>query len=513
MKCFKCGADVPSPARFCGLCGTLVGDPQEATLMVPPESGDDLLQRLRMVLAGEYEVEHELARGGMAIVFKATEVGLRRVVALKVLPPELGLTARAAERFKREARMVAEIDHPNIIPVYRVGQIGGILFFVMKFVEGKSLDAILQAQGALSVPVTLYVLRAAARALAYAHACGIVHRDVKGANILVDSDGRVMVSDFGVALRSADVTLTADGTVIGTPPFMSPEQCAGRRAGPQSDQYSLGIVAFQMLAGSVPFHADTLAGVMHHHFFTPVPDLALARDDVPPQLLDVVRRALNKDPDRRFKTTGEMLMAIEATPFSERNRLKGERTLRHLVQDRAVKHIAARALPPLADMPTLALQGLPAIATRSRLRARRLPSSVRIAGLAAAGLVALGAVWVIGRPSHVPAPAPAPASAVGASFDSAARRPAATPPSRPLVRRAAPPTGRLRLLTTPPDAEIVLDGHRVGIGSVFDLEISPGPRHLEVRARGYETFDTTVVVEPGGTLSLGRVTLRSRGTG
>src|SRR2546425_7745869 len=112
----------------------------DATLMVPSESGDDLLQRLRMVLAGEYEVEHELARGGMAVVFKATEVGLRRVVALKVLPPELGLTARAAERFKREARMVAEIDHPNIIPVYRVGQIGGILFFVMKFVEGKSLD-------------------------------------------------------------------------------------------------------------------------------------------------------------------------------------------------------------------------------------------------------------------------------------------------------------------------------------------------------------------------------------
>src|SRR5256886_15054314 len=179
--------------------------------------------------------------------------------------------------------MVAEIDHPNIIPVYRVGQIGGILFIVMKFVEGKSLDAILQEQGALSVPVTLHVLRAAARALAYAHACGIVHRDVKGANILIDSDGRVMVSDFGVALRSADVTLTADGTVIGTPPFMSPEQCAGRRAGPQSDQYSLGIVAFQMLAGSLPFHADTLAGVMHHHFFTPVPDLTLVRDDLPAQ--------------------------------------------------------------------------------------------------------------------------------------------------------------------------------------------------------------------------------------
>src|SRR5438874_4470001 len=192
--------------------------------------------------------------------------------------------------------MVAEIDHPNIIPVYRVGQFGGILFIVMKFIEGKSLDAILQDQGALPVPVTLYVLRAAARALAYAHACGIVHRDVKGANILVDSDGRVMVSDFGVALRSSDVTLTVDGTVIGTPAFMSPEQCAGRRAGPQSDQYSLGIVAFQMLAGSVPFHGCTLAGVMHHHFFTPVPDLGLVREDVPGTLNDWCAAPCTKTP-------------------------------------------------------------------------------------------------------------------------------------------------------------------------------------------------------------------------
>src|SRR6266853_408288 len=441
----------------------------------------------------------------MAVVFKATEIGLRRVVALKVLPPELGLTARAAERFKREARMVAEIDHPNIIPVYRVGQIGGILFFVMKFIEGKSLDAILQEQGALSVPVTLYVLRAAARALAYAHACGIVHRDVKGANILVDSDGRVMVSDFGVALRSSDVTLTADGTVIGTPPFMSPEQCAGRRAGPQSDQYSLGIVAFQMLAGSVPFHADTLAGVMHHHFFTPVPELTLVRDDLPAQLLDVVRRALNKDPDRRFKTTREMLTAIEATAFSERERQKSERTLQHLVQGRAVRRITTRALPPLADMPTLAMAALPAIPTRPR---RRLASTVRLAVLTAVALVAGGAVWLLGRPSGAPAPA------VGAPVDSPSGRSASVPPPRPVIRRAAPPTGRLRLLTTPTNAEIFIDGRRVGIGSVFDeVPISPGARHLEVRARGYETFDTTVVIEVGSTLSLKRVTLRSRGAG
>src|SRR3989449_264905 len=320
--------------------------------------------------------------------------------------------------------MVAEIDHPNIIPVYRVGQIGGILFIVMKFVEGKSLDAILQEQGALSVPVTLHVLRAAARALAYAHACGIVHRDVKGANILIDSDGRVMVSDFGVALRSADVTLTADGTVIGTPPFMSPEQCAGRRAGPQSDQYSLGIVAFQMLAGSVPFHADTLAGVMHHHFFTPVPDLTLVRDDLPAHLLDVVRRALNKDPDRRFKTTREMLTAIEATAFSERDRQKSERALQHLVQGRAVPKIATRGLPPLADMPTLAMQGHAAAPSPPR----RLTASMRLAALTAVGLVAVRTAGLLGRPSGGPGP-PARAPVHSPSGRS-------VPPPPPASRRA-----------------------------------------------------------------------------
>src|SRR6266542_5333289 len=134
----------------------------------------------------------------MGIVFRATEVGLQRQVALRVLSPDLGLTGRAVARFKREARTVAELEHPNIVPVYRVGQLGGVLHIAMKFIEGRSLDAIVEAQGPLPVPVILYVLRGTTRALAYAHDRGIVHRDVKGAKILVDRDGRVMVSDFGV---------------------------------------------------------------------------------------------------------------------------------------------------------------------------------------------------------------------------------------------------------------------------------------------------------------------------
>src|SRR3989454_9995942 len=126
LNCFRCGAALPEGARFCASCGTMAVAPHDATLLVETEHPEALFERVRMVLAGEYEVERELARGGMGVIFKATEVGLRRAVALKVLPPELGLSVKVAERFKREARMGAELDHPNIIPVYRIGQLGGI---------------------------------------------------------------------------------------------------------------------------------------------------------------------------------------------------------------------------------------------------------------------------------------------------------------------------------------------------------------------------------------------------
>ncbi|MGH7751250.1 MAG: protein kinase domain-containing protein, partial [Gemmatimonadales bacterium] len=290
MKCFRCAAEVPEASRFCGTCGAQLSDPAGATLVVAPEEEGQLLERIRRVFAGEYDIEGEVGRGGMGIVLKATEVALQRTVALKILPPDVGITAQAVERFKREACLVAELDHPNITPVYRAGQLGGILHIAMRFVEGSTVDAIAEQQGPLPVPVVLAVLRAATRALAYAHERDIVHRDVKGANILVDRDGRVMVSDFGVALRASDVSLTQKGTLVGTPTFMSPEQCAGRRALPQSDQYSLGVVAFQLLAGATPFTSETLPGLIQHHLFTAPPDLRQARDDVPGELLSIIER-------------------------------------------------------------------------------------------------------------------------------------------------------------------------------------------------------------------------------
>ncbi len=498
-RCFRCGSPLPADAQFCGRCGVRASDPHADTMVIAADESDELLQRVRLVFAGEYDVEREVGQGGMAVVFQATDVELHRAVALKVLRPELGLTPRATERFKREARMVAALSHPNIIPVYHVGQLGGIFHIVMKLVEGRSLDAIVAEQGPLPVPVVLSVLRAATRALAYAHERDIVHRDVKSANILVDTDGRVMISDFGIALRASDATLTAVGTVIGTPAFMSPEQCAGQRAGPPSDQYSLGIVAFQMLTGSVPFEAETLAGLMQHHFFTPVPEVGQIRDDIPVPLLQVLRRALAKEPGQRFVATRDMLAALEVIPFPEADRRESEAMLRELARGTSLPKLRTRSLPPLPDARTLPLVPQAPL----RFAPRLSPRAAAVAGLIVAGI---GGVWWLsfGRAATsatipVTLPFVEPATVAGGP----------APAAPPAI--ASPGGGRLRLLTSPPTADILIDGRRVGVGGVFDLRVPAGARRVQVRARGYQPFDTTVVVDTGVTVSLGRIALREGG--
>jgi serine/threonine-protein kinase len=521
-----------------------------------------LLQLARSELADHYDVEREVGRGGMGVVYRAIELQLRRPVALKVLPPELALGPSVVERFEREAQMAAALDHPNIIPIYRVGQSASLLYLAMKYVEGRPLDAVIATQGALPVPVVLLILRAATSALSYAHEHGIVHRDVKGGNILIDRDGRVIVTDFGVARAIENASMTTTGSVIGTPYFMSPEQCAGKLARPQSDQYSLGVVAFQMLTGTVPFNADTLAAIMHHHFFTPAPDVSVARHDVPPELVAVLNRVLAKDPDRRFATTREMRIAIEAVPLSEADRVAGEAMLRELAQGSSVPAIRTDALPPLAD--TMSVVAAHDAFMRSADRVRRIRRHLGTGGVLAVACVI--ALWGTLRPRH-PAPSPATAattagtaaettvgtspaqprvgvpvgpavvppvlvgSSGGGSAAASATRadsvataapstttPAvATPrdsvgvaaaPASPAAPDSALPTGKLRVRVLPSTAQILLDGRPVGQGAVFDLDVSSGARRLHITAAGYAGYDTTLVVVAGQTTQLNRITLK-----
>ena len=502
MRCFRCGATIADEQRFCGRCGALVSaDPRSDTLALETGAGEDQVVRLRRVLSGEFEVDAELARGGMSVIYKARDVTLARSVALKVLPPELGLTVRAVERFQREARMAAELEHPNIVPVYRVGHVGDVLFIAMKYVEGRSLDTVVAEQGAVPVAVVLHVLRAALRALAYAHDRGIVHRDVKTANLLVDNAGRVLVSDFGVALRASDVTLTQDGAVIGTPAYMSPEQCAGRRAGPQSDQYSLGVVAFQLLAGAVPFDSDNLPGFINHHLHTPPPDVRVARDDVPEPLARLLARALAKRAEDRFAATRDMLAAVEELPFTEDDRRASEDTLARLARGAEVAKVHTRSLPELREMPTLAFR--PA----GRWRRAAIWSGVALATLVAGGAIAAR------RPLAV-----ANSLATGdsaAALDSTQRvtPPVTKPAARPAAPRAQPTpadagTGTIRLRTDPPSADIFVDGKKAGVGVLFDYVAPAGERRIEVQAAGYQRYVRTVIVTRDGLASLGTVTLQ-----
>jgi len=299
--------------------------------------------------------------------------------------------------------------------------------------------------------------------------------------------------------------LTVAGTLIGTPAYMSPEQCSGARAGPQSDQYSLAVVAFQMLAGATPFQSDTLAGIIQHHFFTAPPDLRFARQDIPPALLDVIGRALGKNPTERFGSTNDMLHALEAIPFTAIEHTTSRRILRDLARGNSAPRINTGTFPALPDMPTLAVPPARAPAARAT-RAGRVMRS--LAYVAAAVLV-VGAGWAVTRLTSAAAErdaSPEPHNVAVTPAVSMAPAPTAhTPPPLP----APVLTGKLRVLTSPPSAEILVDGRRVGIGGVVDLRIPTGARRLRVQAAGYQAWDTTIIVQTGATHTLGRVTLRA----
>ncbi|MEZ4589310.1 MAG: serine/threonine-protein kinase [Gemmatimonadales bacterium] len=268
---------------------------------------------LATLLASQYELERELGRGGMGVVYLAREVKLGRRVAVKVLPPTFAANAELRERFLREARTAAHLSHPNIVPVYSADEIGGYAYFVMAFVEGESLAERLRRVGVLSPGETVRVLREASWALAYAHARGVVHRDVKPENLMLDKGtGRAIVTDFGIARDLTASKLTQDGYVLGTVHYMSPEQVAGDALDGRSDLYALGVIGFECLAGDLPFDAAQASAVIVQHATEPAPRLRSRARDVPEKLAAVIDRCLSKDPADRFPTGEALADALTA---------------------------------------------------------------------------------------------------------------------------------------------------------------------------------------------------------
>ena len=317
------------------------------------------------VIAERYEIEELVGTGGMSSVYRARDQLLERLVALKVLHPHYGDDEEYVERFRREARSVAQLSHPHIVTVIDRGEDDGQQFIVFEYIDGENLKQLLARTGPLPTRRAIELALEIADALAFAHEHGLIHRDVKPQNVLVSRDGDAKVTDFGIA-RSLDVEhgVTQTGTVLGTSNYLSPEQASGKPTTPSTDVYSLGVVVYELLTGDVPFPGENFVAVAMKHLNEQPPDLLEKRPDVPLRLAAAVDRALEKDPARRFPSMDQFAWELRQC-LAELDSPEAERTL--IRQSPVIRASAPR---------------------RTRTRRSRTPLYVLFAVLAAAAIVA-----------------------------------------------------------------------------------------------------------------------------
>jgi serine/threonine-protein kinase len=344
---------------------------------LPPQPGD--------LIADRYELEELVGTGGMSTVFRAHDTQLDRRVAIKILHERYADDPEYLERFRREARAVAQLSHPNIVTVIDRGDDGGRQYIVFEHVEGENLKELVERTGRLPVRRALELVLPVADGLAFAHAHGLVHRDVKPQNVLLSREGEVKVTDFGIA-RSLDVEhgVTQTGTVVGTSEYLAPEQASGRPVSAATDVYSLGVVLWELLAGDVPFTGDNFVAVALRHLNEPPPSLRERRPDVSPRLDAAVERALAKDPERRFPSMAALAKELRACLAEAEGEASAE-------DDSALTLITPRP-------PTHAPAPAP-VRARHASRSRRRPLAYAVLALLVAG-AAFAAVLLLRGSGH-----------------------------------------------------------------------------------------------------------------
>ena len=503
MYCSRCGTENDDASKFCRSCGLDLSHTTPVAGVRDQQVDATELDLVREQLHDEYEILEELGRGGMAIVFKAREKQLERDVAIKVLPFSLAFDKEFVERFQREARTSAKLEHPSIIPIYRVGKSGRVIYFVMKFLRGKPLSSVLAARGTLPPAEIRQILVQVARALAYAHKSGIVHRDIKPDNIMFDEHGQAVVTDFGIAKAASGGKLTGTGMSIGTPHYMSPEQARAQSLDGRSDLYSLGVVTFQCLVGHVPFDGEDSFSIGYKHIMDEIPTPPLETYDQR-TLFEITKRMMSKSPDDRFQTADDLVQALEAGGGFAAVGLASAAT-------KAIPSLAGARLAGAPTTPLPRVPGKPGADHHKRSVGAGIALWVMVLaiGLGGPGLYAYkkGLLFFVRATPHDSAAVLqqdtvaqrllGDTGAPAQRLDTAAQRMATAPPPTDTAHAhpVAPGTlGHLTLQGLPRGARVTLNGMPFR-GSQSD--VPPGTYQLAVRATGYAPFDRLVVILPG----------------
>jgi serine/threonine-protein kinase len=506
-SCPRCHHPVSPGSRFCIDCGADVREAQAQADTLDVEGrtrrrriprDEEVVGLLQHATKGEYEILGELGRGGMATVFLAREVALDRKVALKVLSPSLLYGDGMIERFKREARTAGGLSHPHIIPIHAVRETADLLFFVMKFVEGRPLDGVIKDLGPLPIRMAQTILTQVASALHTAHRRQVIHRDIKAANIMLDEEGYAVVTDFGIAKVNTEANLTQTGAAVGTPYYMSPEQFVGSGVGPASDQYALGVVGYEMLAGRVPFLARNLQEVMRAHLVDHPRPIHSFRPDCPPALERAVLRMLAKEPEERFPGMEEVIQAIGAAPLTKDDPIKTQITelARSGKQKRYLPVAGTAARPPSSSQRALPHPSQRPSAERPR---QPTPSNGRPVIPKRPGRKQATARWVLTVLFGVGAAAAGwMLVALGSRTSGDARRTEA---------QAAPTAGAgswLRLVSRYGDTRLILNGRdTLALGTMPRLiPVPPGLVRLRVERDGCRPAETALEVQAGTTRQL-----------
>ena len=457
-----------------------------------------MLEQLRDATLGEYEILLELGSGGMATVYLAHDLQLDRKVAVKLMHPALLAGEDMVERFILEARTAAGLSHANIVPIYAVKVQEELLYFVMKYVEGRPLDSIIKAEAPLAPDRVRQIVTQVADALGYAHRHGVVHRDIKPANIIISTDGHPILADFGIAKVADRPGLTMTGATIGTPTYMSPEQCSAERVTGATDQYSLGVTAFEMLTGAPPFEAPSHMTIMMKQMSEPAPLVQGRAPDCPADLAAVIDRMLAKESFDRFATMEDVVETLHAGTVTSTHKVRTQLVSFALADPR--REQLKRVSTPRSPIPTAA--------RRSRVDDTGAPRSIRPLAIGAAVVIlAAGALLVVNHDrdraqSRAPvttAPSPAvpapgepgppaprqeePAAAPTVSLPVPPPSPPRTPPAATPEPRAAIPDRGARAragerATIPDTAAGVTQHDQVAIATESVVAVSLDPASL-----------------------------------